>query len=84
MNKYAILKYINEKTGKNLVSFLVSYEEKVDIEGMLFQAELTNVYDVFDKIRMEYPVYFDEDCDYLFEAENDEEAKLIFEVMKNE
>ena len=80
MNKYAILRDVDETQGIIVKRFLIRYEEKINLKGEMFSAEIKNMTDVLTDEELKHSILIDENVDYLFEAEDDEQAKLIYEV----
>lgn len=88
MKKYCIYNSLYEADGdfkKSLIRIESIQESAIDVydleitKGVILISEE----EVFKDLEGVDNLFIGE-IDYVFEAENDEEAKLIFEVMKNE
>lgn len=78
MSKYAILR--DEIQGAIVKRFLIRYDEKISLKGGMFSAQIKNMTDVLADEELKHSIYIDENVDYLFEAEDDDQAKLVYEV----
>lgn len=87
MNKYVIIKsdvIIVDSLGSTVEKhrYLFRYKDITKTKNMFFKEEYTGAFSLYSKTtHKNVPAT---QTDYRFEAETDEEAELIFEVMKNE